>query len=210
MDKINTFVKIQSELKAPKDKKNNFGNYKYRNVEGILDNLKPILEKYNAILTMNDEIVLIGDRYYVKATASIYTESETYSSSAYAREAQDKKGMDDAQITGACSSYARKYALGGLLAIDSGELDADETNTHGKEDKPKQPLIEAPVAKISPKKALIKWLGDNGISVEILKRWAIDEKISLTEENCDIILKDGDKLKDLKTYASAEQAKEIK
>ena len=117
--------KIQSELKAPKGQVNNFGKYKYRSCEDIVEAVKPILAKNSASLTISDEIVMIGDRYYVKATAIIKIEGgELYSTCAYAREPLSKKGMDEAQITGATSSYARKYALNGLLAIDDTK-DAD-------------------------------------------------------------------------------------
>lgn len=122
--------KIQSELKAPKSQTNAFGKYKYRSLEDIMEALKPLLLKYEAHLIVSDEIVLIGDRYYVKALAKITIESNTYEASAYAREDVMKKGMDLSQLTGATSSYARKYALNGLFAIDDTK-DADSMdNTH--------------------------------------------------------------------------------
>ena len=124
---------IQSEIKAPKGQMNKFGNYKYRSCEDIVEAAKPVLAKHGFSLTLSDEIVMIGNRFYVKATASIFDEGETYSSTAYAREEESKKGMDGAQITGAASSYARKYALNGLFAIDDTK-DSDATNTHGKEE----------------------------------------------------------------------------
>lgn len=119
--------KIQQELKAPKQLPNKFGGYKYRNAEQILTAVKPLLEKYNVILTMSDEVVQVGDRYYVKATVIIEdVETETgYSVTAFARETLERKKYDDSQLTGAASSYARKYALGGLFLIDD-EKDADE------------------------------------------------------------------------------------
>lgn len=113
-----TLTKIQSELKAPKNQFNSFGNYKYRSCEDILEALKPILKEMHATVVISDEIVLIGDRYYVKATVTLKTDEGETSTSAYAREAQDKKSMDTSQITGATSSYARKYALNGLFLID--------------------------------------------------------------------------------------------
>jgi hypothetical protein len=112
---------IQSELKAPKNQRNNFGNYNYRSCEDIVEAVKPLLKKYHASLTLGDEIIQIGERYYVKALATIYdTEAEGayIFTSAFAREEDVKKGMDSAQITGSASSYARKYALNGLFAID--------------------------------------------------------------------------------------------
>lgn len=125
--------KIQVELKAPKSQRNNFGNYNYRSCEDILEAVKPLLEKYQVVLTINDEIELIGNRYYIKATAKLYNtdkEGELISTSAYAREEENKKGMDASQLTGSTSSYARKYALNGLFSIDDTK-DSDATNTHG-------------------------------------------------------------------------------
>ena len=128
---------IQSELKAPKGQTNKFGGYSYRSAEDILEAVKPLLNKYNCFLTVSDEIVEVGGRVYVKATATV---NESHSdpiavTTAFAREAEVKKGMDEAQITGSASSYARKYALNGLFAIDDTK-DPDATNKHGK-DKPR-------------------------------------------------------------------------
>ena len=130
-------LNIQNELKAPKSQFNDFGKYKYRNAEDILESVKPLCFKYKATLTLSDEIVLIGERYYVKATATL-TDNEKPEFkiwiTAYAREEESKKGMDGSQVTGASSSYARKYALNGLFNIDDTK-DSDSTNTHGKDDK---------------------------------------------------------------------------
>ena len=120
---------VQTQIKAPKNLYNTFGKYKYRNAEGILEAVKPYLNGYNLCLTLSDEIVQVGDRYYVKATATLYdgVGSESVSVSAYAREAVSKKGMDDSQITGTASSYARKYALNGLFLLDdTKDADTDE------------------------------------------------------------------------------------
>ena len=112
-------IEIQSRLVATKDKKNTFGNYTYRSAESILESVKPLLRQNGCTLTITDDIVLIGDRYYVKATATVKNSSgETESVSAFARESFEKKGMDPAQVSGSSSSYARKYALGGLFCID--------------------------------------------------------------------------------------------
>ena len=126
---------IQSELKSPKDLRNDFGKYQYRSMEGINEAIKPILTKHNASLVLSDEMVEVGGRVYVKATATLYDESMkvVITNTAYAREAENKKGMDDAQITGAASSYARKYACNGLFCIDETK-DADATNKHDKDD----------------------------------------------------------------------------
>ena len=119
---------IQSKLKAPKGQKNTFGGYKYRSCEDILEAVKPLLRETLCTLTLNDEVVLMGDRFYIKATATISnTENEVATTTAFAREEETKKGMDASQITGAASSYARKYALCGLFAIDDGK-DADSLN----------------------------------------------------------------------------------
>lgn len=122
-----TLQSIQAEIKVSKDLKNSFGNYHYRNVESIYQEVKPLLAKYDCSLIVSDEIVLIGDRYYVKATAKITNGKETIEASAYAREAFEKKGNDQAQITGGASSYARKYALGGLLLLDDNkDIDSED------------------------------------------------------------------------------------
>lgn len=124
---------IQQELKAPKNQRNNFGGYNYRSCEDILEAVKPLLAKYKCVLTLDDEIDFAGERYYIRAKASLIdVESKDCTSKitnvAYAREEETKKGMDGSQITGASSSYARKYALNGLLAIDDNK-DSDATNT---------------------------------------------------------------------------------
>lgn len=118
---------IQQNLKAPKNQVNKFGGYNYRSCEDILEAVKPLLN--GLVLTVSDEIVAVADRVYVKATAKITDGVNTLENSAFAREALTKKGMDESQITGAASSYARKYALNGLLCIDDTK-DADATNDH--------------------------------------------------------------------------------
>ena len=115
---------IQSALKVPKKNRNTFGNYNYRNAEDILEALKPLLEKHGCNLTISDEIVMIGERYYVKSTVRLSDCNESIETVAYARETLTKKGMDDAQLTGATSSYARKYGLNGMFCIDDTK-DAD-------------------------------------------------------------------------------------
>jgi len=132
-DLIEKIVRIQSTLKAPKNQHNNFGNYNYRSCEDILEAVKPLLAKEGLILTISDDMVVLGDRFYVKATATITDGVNSVSNSAFAREEESKKGMDSSQLTGSTSSYARKYALNGLLCIDDTK-DADTTNTHGKND----------------------------------------------------------------------------
>lgn len=129
---------IQHKLKAPKGQYNSFGKYNYRSCEDILEGVKPLLKEHNLALLIDDEIVQIGERYYVKATAKITDGREIVSATAYAREPDTKKGMDASQVTGATSSYARKYALNGLLAID----DTKDADTMDNSKKPVQQTQE--------------------------------------------------------------------
>lgn len=141
--------KIQKELKAPKGQKNTFGNYNYRSCEDILEAVKPLLG--DATLTLTDDVVMLGDRFYVKATATLRNGDATVEVSAFARESLDKKGMDSAQITGAASSYARKYALNGLFCIDDTK-DADTQDNTQKDTIPHSAPQNAPKATVAPKK----------------------------------------------------------
>jgi hypothetical protein len=127
---------IQTKLSVPKNQRNNFGNYNYRSSEDILEGVKPLLDETKTIINVSDEIEMFDNRFYVKATATIYDieTGESISAVGYAREEESKKGMDASQLTGATSSYARKYALNGLLAIDDNK-DSDSTNKHGQEEK---------------------------------------------------------------------------
>lgn len=127
-------MNIQNKLKAPKDQFNSFGGYTYRTCEDILEVLKPLLVENKATVTLKDEMKLIGDRYYLESTATLIDieKGDKIEVTALAREPETKKGMDLAQITGSVSSYARKYALNGLFAIDDTK-DSDATNTHNKE-----------------------------------------------------------------------------
>lgn len=141
---IEKLISIQKELKVPKGQRNTFGNYNYRSCEDILEAVKPLLAKYECFLTLSDSIEAIGTRYYVKALARITDGKDSIEVTAYAREAETKKGMDESQITGAASSYARKYALNGLFAIDdTKDADSDEytqkTTTASKPAKNSQP-----------------------------------------------------------------------
>lgn len=132
MDKFKTRVlAAQNALKAPKNQRNTFGNYNYRSCEDILEAAKPICKAQNLLLTLSDEVLTVGDRFYIKATASLRdTESdESVTVTAFARESDSKKGMDDSQVTGTASSYARKYALNGLFCVDDTK-DADTDAYH--------------------------------------------------------------------------------
>lgn len=115
---VKSLAILQEKVKATKSLHNSYANFNYRNVESIYEAVKPLLRELGLTLTLSDDIVLIGDRFYIKATATLSNGKDSISTLAYARESLDKKGMDSAQITGSCSSYARKYALGGLLLLD--------------------------------------------------------------------------------------------
>lgn len=127
MKEYEILQEIQSQLKAPKNQFNKFGNYNYRNCEDILEALKPILAEKKCAITLSDEVVSVSTRIYIKAIATLVTPEGAITTTAFAREEEDKKGMDGSQITGAASSYARKYALNGLFAIDDTK-DSDATN----------------------------------------------------------------------------------
>ena len=146
---------IQGKLKAPKGQYNNFGKYKYRSAEDILEAVKPLVVEQDCALTISDDIVLIGNRIYVKATVTlINADGQSISTTAFAREEEQKKGMDGSQVTGASSSYARKYALNGLFCIDDTK-DADALNTSAQyteqqksEQNPTDPYLEQAIANI--------------------------------------------------------------
>lgn len=130
-------AEIQRTLNAPKNQYNSFGKYKYRSCEDILEGVKPLLN--GLFLSISDEVVMIGDRYYVKATATITDGDASHTATALAREEESKKGMDSAQVTGATSSYARKYCLNGLFGIDdSKDADTDEHKNQQASAKPQQ------------------------------------------------------------------------
>lgn len=163
--------KIQKEMKAPKSQFNAFGKYKYRSCEDILEAVKPFLN--GTVLYISDEMVLIGDRYYIKATATLRNGDDAVSVTAYAREEAEKKGMDSSQITGAASSYARKYALNGLFLIDDTK-DSDATNEHGKGEaansKPKGNQVNTLKEKLDSKKKETPSVGKK-LFADIFKYW---------------------------------------
>jgi hypothetical protein len=175
-------LSIQSELVVPKSLVNTFGNFKYRSCELIQEAVKPLLKKYQCTLVLNDEIILIGERYYVKATAQINDGSNKIEVSAYAREVEEKTKMDASQITGAASSYARKYALNGLFAIDdTKDADTDEVTKHTQETKKPEELKsvkdiprQQPLPLITTKEinALLSTAIKSGYDVEDIKKYA--------------------------------------
>lgn len=196
MNVYEKLIKVQAELKAPKSKFNSFGKYKYRSLEDILEGVKPLLEKNKASLVIADSIEQVGDRYYLKATATfIDTENgESVSNSALARESADKKGMDDSQITGTASSYARKYALNGLLLIDdTKDADTDEAHVEkearaekAKDDEKNEALVtDIGDMKIAPVKVnVLKGDIDSGLMNEekMLAYFKVEELEDVTEK----------------------------
>ena len=163
MNVYEKLANVQSALKAPKGQYNSFGKYKYRSCEDIVESVKPLLKQNGLLLTLNDELVLIGDRFYVKATASVWdtADGSRIMVTAYAREEETKKGMDGSQVTGASSSYARKYALNGILAIDDTK-DSDSTNTG---DHQEQSKAQSKPNTLPPRDQLIARLKELNINV---------------------------------------------
>lgn len=181
---IDKLMRIQSKLKAPKGQLNSFGGYKYRSCEDILEAVKPLLAEEDCTLTLSDEVKLIGDRYYIEATATLRSGNEEIQVSAYAREEESKKGQDSAQITGATSSYARKYALNGLFCIDdTKDPDTDEYT------KQKDKAGKTSKEELSYRDKVIITAKERGISFkELAKDYGLNG--STTEERFKEVLKD--------------------
>ena len=176
---IDKLVLIQQELKAPKNQRNNFGKYNYRSCEDILEAVKPLANREGCVVTVSDQVILVGDRIYVKATAQITDGNKEIETTAFAREPEQQKGMNEAQITGSASSYARKYALNGLFAIDDTK-DADATNDHSsKKVKPKT----APTSKVVLKygsteyEGVVKALKDGYKLADIKKKYEVPAEV---------------------------------
>ena len=169
---LTKLMQIQTKIKAPKNLYNSFGKYKYRNAEGICEAVKPYLEEYKCALTLSDEIIEVGGRIYVKATARLHdTETlESVECSAMARESEEKKGMDDSQITGTASSYARKYALNGLFLLDDTK-DADSDEYHNQVEAKKQE------AEFEKESADIGKMKISSVKVDVLKKRCADDGI---------------------------------
>ena len=193
MNVYEKLMTVQTKLRAPKGQYNSFGRYSYRSCEDILEALKPLLAEVKAIVNVSDEVKLIGDRYYVEATA-MFLDVETGDSvvaRALAREDETKKGMDLAQVTGSVSSYARKYALNGLFAIDDNK-DPDSTNKHGKDDDVKVNMT--PVNKCISDKQLNRLYAigskagyDKNIVYGVTKKTLTCEPKNMTKEQYDNI-----------------------
>jgi len=170
---------IQHELKAPKNQFNKFGGYKYRNAEDIQESLKPLLAKYGFSLTISDEIVQIGNRVYIKSLVRLLDPAlkEVASTTAYAREPESRKGMDEAQVTGATSSYARKNALGGLLLLDDTQ-DADSMdNTPPKQPQPSKPPAKTPESKPDAKTPMQNYLDSMSIAKAVINKLTGSDEI---------------------------------
>lgn len=186
-------VLIQSELKVPKGQNNDFGGFKYRNLEDIENQVKPFLSKHGLTLVLSDEMVEVGSRIYVKATATLQDGKESIFNTAYAREAEAKKGMDDSQLTGATSSYARKYAASGLFLIDN-TADADSHDNRDYTPAPKRtmaPVEEAPSeSQINLAKTLMNERGYEKLDAVALSKRLIGKNVPTTKlEYSDLIKK---------------------
>ena len=179
---------IQRDLKAPKGQRNKFGNYNYRSCEDVLEAVKPLAHKLDCIVLLSDQLVNIGDRFYIEATATL-VETETKEevcTTALARESLTKKGMDDSQITGTASSYARKYALNGLFAIDDTK-DGDTNESKDNEKREEKPKSKATVSQV---KDIIELLGaDIDRSNKILAHYKVTAFKDLSLEEASQCLK---------------------
>ncbi|MGO3081556.1 MAG: ERF family protein [Lactococcus lactis] len=171
-------IKVQSELKAPKGQKNTFGNYNYRSAEDILEAVKPLLSEQGLLMTITDIIEQIGERYYIQAKVILTDGEDTVEVTGYARESLNKKGMDDSQITGTASSYARKYAMNGLFLIDdTKDSDSNENRTE-RENRAKKADVEAErekqakIAKLNDQyERALKAANDKEAPMKLLTKW---------------------------------------
>lgn len=198
--------KIQSELKAPKGQYNKFGKYSYRSCEDILEALKPHLLKYGCVVTLTDDMQLIGERYYLKATATITDadSGKSVSNVALAREDKERAGMSESQITGTASSYARKYALNGLFLIDDtkdADTDAYHEQTTGEKHK-EEPKIAAATAKANEvKKLLVKISGDKTIAQQVWNEQYKKDAGDIVKMN-EALIELNDKLKQIEAMSN--------
>ena len=185
MNVYEKLIAIQSELKAPKSQYNNFGKYAYRNCEDILESLKPLLKEHKSTIYISDEIVTVLERFYVKATVT-FIDAETGEkiiNTAYAREEESKKGMDGSQVTGASSSYARKYALNGMFAIDDTK-DSDFTNTTVKGDN--SALSEAQIKRLLAIASKVNISADD-VKVVVAKKFGVQDLRKMNKQQYDEI-----------------------
>lgn len=168
-------IEVQTELKAPKGLRNTFGNYNYRSTESILESVKPLLSERGLLLNITDQLEVLGDRYYVKAEARLSKGGDSITVSAYAREEESKKGMDSSQVTGATSSYARKYALNGLFLIDDTK-DPDSDEYQGKSTKTAAPA-SAPVKSTND----LPWLNKGSEDYAKVEKALKDKKATIED-----------------------------
>jgi hypothetical protein len=194
-------LEIQSELKAPKSQKNTFGNYNYRSCEDILEAVKPLCKKYRSLLYLRDNLELVGDRYYIKATAcltNIDNKDEYIVTTAYARESETKKGMDDSQVTGATSSYARKYCLNALFDIDdTKDADTNEFQTQNtfKKEEPKEAAVKSSglVTEAQRKRLFAISKGNNDVIKNVIEQYGYTTSKDISfkdyEEICEKVSK---------------------
>ena len=185
MNVYEKLIAIQSELKAPKSQYNSFGKYAYRNCEDILEALKPLLKEHKSTIYISDEIVTVLERFYVKATVT-FIDAETgekITNTAYAREEESKKGMDGSQVTGASSSYARKYALNGMFAIDDTK-DSDFTNTTVKGDN--SALSEAQIKRLLAIASKVNISADD-VKVVVAKKFGVQDLRKMNKQQYDEI-----------------------
>ena len=185
MNVYEKLIAIQSELKAPKSQYNNFGKYAYRNCEDILEALKPILKEHKSTIYISDEIVTVLERFYVKATVTFIDAEtgESITNTAYAREEESKKGMDGSQVTGASSSYARKYALNGMFAIDDTK-DSDFTNTTIKGDN--SGLSEAQIKRLLAIASKVNISADD-VKIVVAKTFGVQDLRKMNKQQYDEI-----------------------
>ena len=185
MNVYEKLIAIQSELKAPKSQYNNFGKYAYRNCEDILEALKPLLKEHKSTIYISDEIVTVLERFYIKATVT-FIDAETgekITNTAYAREEESKKGMDGSQVTGASSSYARKYALNGMFAIDDTK-DSDFTNTTTKGDN--SGLSEAQIKRLLAIASKVNISADD-VKIVVAKTFGVQDLRKMNKQQYDEI-----------------------
>ena len=185
MNVYEKLIAIQSELKAPKSQYNNFGKYAYRNCEDILEALKPLLKEHKSTVYISDEIVTVLERFYIKATVTFIDAEtgESITNTAYAREEESKKGMDGSQVTGASSSYARKYALNGMFAIDDTK-DSDFTNTTAKGDN--TGLSEAQIKRLLAIASKVNISADD-VKVVVAKKFGVQDLRKMNKQQYDEI-----------------------
>ena len=191
---------IQEKISVPKNNVNDYGKYNYRSCEDILAAVKPLLKETGTVLTLDDELVLINERYYVRATATLVSVEEkdgaldSITNCAYAREAETKAGMDQSQITGSCSSYARKYALAGLFLLDS-EKDADTRDNREPEERPTEEKMAKKITDTQLKTLRAKCEADKVDEAYICKSFHIKDLKELTGAQYKVTLDNWEKVK---------------